>query len=298
VCIASLALAFLSGCGGGGRSGQVFISPQADYDYYFYAEVGDEKKPNREEILEVIDRLAGPGWATARKEILAYGKPAIHELIECLDRTEPTQVTVRALPGHSVPERMLTWPLGSVVYSVLVDFIGGYSDYDGALPPADKAEWQRWWHRNHKNLDVRTEMHKAPDYVRQQMEAARIARSTRFTRKISEATKRKQKERARKAEESRKREEEKRMRRAEQERKRREARDTAMKEKAEAVAAKQKAAAEKAAARKAAKEAEAAKPEAEPEAEPEEEQPPAEEKTEETSGEEPASRPDAGGAEN
>jgi hypothetical protein len=273
---AILLVVVAAGCGKEARLVEANIAPDAGYDHHFYSEPDSTETPSKELLAETIERLAGPAWAQARDELVSYGRPAVVALIENLDRTEPTQVTVRTLPGHSIPERTLTWPLGRVVYAVLLDFIGSYSTYDGRLPPSDKAAWEDWWRRNRKAIDLRNAAQCAPEYVLTQLDAIRQARSTRYSTKLAKAVKRaeaikRQKEEAKRAKEEAKRlkaeerakakaeaqrqKEEALARRTEQQRLKQEAREKAEQEKAERQkAAREKAEQERAAREKAARE--------------------------------------------
>ena len=171
--------AALAGCVSRSLVAETEIASDADYDHYFY-NVPGEDVASLERIKQNIERLGGPAWEQAKNELFYAGKQAIEELIRNLDRTDPTHVGLRSMPGRAVPEKTEEWLLGDVVYAVLAEFIGSYTDYEGQIPPADKTEWERWFGKQHRSLNVKAEIDTAPKYVREQFVAVQLALESRF----------------------------------------------------------------------------------------------------------------------
>jgi hypothetical protein len=160
-------------------------SLDASYDHYFYVGApGPEDMTETERLQRIdneIERLASPAWEMARENLFKLGRHAIDRLILNLDRTEVSSASVRPVPGPTLPEQQQTWPMGYVVYTVLVDFIGGYSNYVGTdLPGFNKRDWRDWWSDNSGDIVVYEAESTAPHYVRVQLAEAREALSSRF----------------------------------------------------------------------------------------------------------------------
>lgn len=180
-------VAMIAGCGGGPQAkGFMPISDQASTDYHFFSAPGLEEvsKGERAGLIDrEIERLGSASWESARDRLFTLGKEAIPRLIANIERTEPTQVGVRLVPGPAVPEVNDTWNFGQLVYAVLVEFVGGYTDFEGSrLPPLEKRRWEEWWVRNKKGLVVYSELNVVPKYVRKQHDAMRKDLASRFPR--------------------------------------------------------------------------------------------------------------------
>jgi len=177
--------AIVAGCGAGLRGARFMaVSEEASTDYHFFGTPRPEKmsKGERAELIDVeIERLATASWESARERLFTLGKEAIPRLFANIERNEPTEVGFRLLPGPSLHEKTPTWNLGQVVHSVLVDFVGSYTNYAGsALPPLERSRWEKWWLQNRKRLVVYTEIDAVPEYVRKQQEAMRKDLARRF----------------------------------------------------------------------------------------------------------------------
>jgi hypothetical protein len=254
-CVAMLVGAAATGCGVVALEAELRIASKADYDHYFYNVPSDEIA-SAERIDENIERLAGPGWQQAKAKLFCSGREAMVRLINNMDRAEPTRVGLISVPGRQVPERATAWPLGAVVYSVLVEFVGAYTDYEGPIPSADKAQWETWLKRQ-RGLKFKRPIDTAPKYVRQQFVANEIAMQSRFgnvrakaKKAEAEAARARKKAQQERAAAERKRKADAKARRAE-------AQKAAAKEAAEKKAAKRDDARRAAAEEKAKKEAEA-----------------------------------------
>jgi hypothetical protein len=184
--IAGMALAVgaaLAGCGGSNLEAYLQIAPNADYDHYFY-DIPKTDAALNAMIDRNIERLAGPSWERAKEYLFSSGKPAILRLIANLERTEPTHLGLISQPGRAVPEKALEWKLGDVVYSVLVEFIGSYTDYSseemGPIPSKDIGEWDKWYSKRQRDLNVKQPIDTAPKYVREQFREVELALKSRF----------------------------------------------------------------------------------------------------------------------
>ncbi len=178
------AVAVLAGCGGpktGERSGFRAI---AEYDHYFFknpASTESSPEVRSEAIKAEVERLATPSWRIARANIIAAGKDAIPWLIASVDSAEPTHVSLRPVPGPTMPEPRGSWTLGQVSYSVLRDLVGGYGNFDGTmLPPRSKAAWEKWWGASKKGLVTYTAKGTIPSHVHKQKEKAAKDREERY----------------------------------------------------------------------------------------------------------------------
>ena len=192
--VAAAAAAILAGAGCGARGapkGILAVADEASTDYHFFSvpRQGEAQSPagsrggrGREELIEMeIERLGSASWESARDRLFKLGKEVIPRLFANIERTEPTQVGVRLVPGPAVPERNDTWTFGQLAYAVLVEFVGGYTNYEGStLPPLDKRAWEEWWVKNKKNLEAYSDLGAVPEYVRKQQEAAREELALRF----------------------------------------------------------------------------------------------------------------------
>jgi hypothetical protein len=177
-------IAVVAGCGGPKvTSGPTFLD-MVEYDHYFFDDPATTKssvKVHPDVIKAEIERLAAPSWQIARANILAAGKDAIPILIANADRPEPTHVSLRPAPGHSMPEARATWTLGQVTCSVLGDMVGNYGSFDGTrLPSANKAAWEQWWRANRKKIAVYTEEGTVPAHVRKQKKKVVAATAERY----------------------------------------------------------------------------------------------------------------------
>jgi flagellar biosynthesis GTPase FlhF len=177
--------AIVAGCGAGTRARSFMaVSEKAPTDYHFFGIPKPEKmsKGARAELIDVeIERLATASWESARERLFTLGKEAIPKLFANIERNEPTEVGFRLVPGPSLHERTPTWTLGQVVHSVLVDFVGSYTNYAGStLPPLERSRWEKWWLQNRKRLVVYTEIDAVPEYVRKQQAAMQKELARRF----------------------------------------------------------------------------------------------------------------------
>lgn len=177
--------AIVAGCGAGTRAARFMaVSEEASTDYHFFGIPRPEKmsKGERSELIDVeIERLATASWESARERLFTLGKEAIPKLFANIERNEPTEVGFRLVPGPSLHEKIPTWNLGQVVHSVLVDFVGSYTNYAGSeLPPLERSKWENWWVQNRKRLVVYSEIDAVPEYVRKQQAAMRKELARRF----------------------------------------------------------------------------------------------------------------------
>ena len=178
------AAAVVAGCGGRKDAlGPVFLE-MVEYDHYFFDDpesAADSPKVTPDAIKAEIERLAAPAWRVARANIITKGADAIPWLIANLDRPEPSHVSLRPVPGHTMPESRETWTLGQVVHSVLLDLIGNYGSLEGcALPPCEKAAWEAWWRANRKKIRIYTIEGTIPAHVRKQKKEQEAAAEKRY----------------------------------------------------------------------------------------------------------------------
>lgn len=167
--------AIVAGCGGlQAGSGPIFLE-MVEYDHYFFddlASTGDSREMSSDAVKAEIERLATPSWRIARANLIAAGRGAIPRLIANIDRPEPTHVSLRPVPGPTMPEARSTWTLGQVSYSVLRDLVGDYGNFAGpTLPPPEKAAWEEWWRTNRKKAAFYTTEGTIPPHVRKQKNA-------------------------------------------------------------------------------------------------------------------------------
>ena len=169
-------VAVAAGCGGSqSASGPLFLE-MVEYDHYFFDDLASKTESDEarsDAIKAEIERLATQSWRLARANIIVAGKDSIPRLIANMDRSDPTHVPLRPVPGPTMPEARATWTLGQVCYSVLSDLVGDYgsSFKDARLLPPRKAAWEEWWRRNQKKVVLYTEMGTIPAHVRKQKEA-------------------------------------------------------------------------------------------------------------------------------
>jgi len=65
--------------------------------------------------------------------------------------------------------------------------VGGYTNYKGPIPPADKAAWEAWWKDNNRDIEVSSRVETAPEYVREQLADAREALKSRFDKRVAKS---------------------------------------------------------------------------------------------------------------
>ena len=152
----------LCGCQGGAQRqvDQAYDLVQLDdagkmmaYDLLRAEEDLDPKE--REYILAFqVMRLKGPGWRYAHDTLVALGKDSIPILIMALDRDDPTEAELRPRYGFRPTPRRRVFNLSEVAYTVLSDIVVHYSNYTGAIPARDRAQWERWWGSHESGLIV------------------------------------------------------------------------------------------------------------------------------------------------
>ena len=109
-----------------------------------------DAREQQEMIRRLIVRLASPGWAEAKEDLIKIGRPAVPHLIAAMsvpaDPAEPYKYNVFNIQGPSKYVRQR--PLAEAAYDVLDTLIRNHSNYNGAVPARDQADWQRFWAEN------------------------------------------------------------------------------------------------------------------------------------------------------
>jgi hypothetical protein len=109
-----------------------------------------EGMEQQDKIRRLIVRLASPGWAEAKEDLIKIGRPAVPHLIAAMsvpaDTAEPYKYAVFNTQGPRKWVRQR--PMSEAAYDVLDTLIRNHSNYTGAVPAFSQADWQAFWSGN------------------------------------------------------------------------------------------------------------------------------------------------------